>query len=71
MECLPGQPLMSRDNLASMQTPNVASGTLPGLSSLGITPASVHSVAPGYLQQGRTRAEQLDRWRGRARRTDV
>lgn len=71
MECLPGQPLMSRDNLASMQTPNVASGMLPGLSSLGITPASVHSVAPGYLQQGRTRAEQLDRWRGRARRTDV
>ncbi len=69
MEWLPGQPLMSRDNLASMQTPNVASGHLPGLSSLGIDAASVHSVAPGYLQPGRTRAEQLDRWRGRAGRT--
>ena len=71
MECLPGQPLMSRDNLASMQTPNVASGTLPGLASLGITPASVHGVAPEYLQPGQTHAEQLDRWRERARRFDA
>jgi len=71
MECLPGQPLMSRDNLASMQTPNVASGTLPGLASLGIAPASVHSVAPAYLQPGQTHAEQLDRLRERARRFDA
>jgi NADH dehydrogenase len=71
MECLPGQPLMSRDNLASMQTPNIASGSLPGLASLGITPASVYSVAPTYLQPGQTRAEQLNRWRGRARRFDA
>ena len=32
MEMLPGAPLMSRDNLASMRVPNVASGTLPGLA---------------------------------------
>lgn len=49
MECLPGEPLMSRDNLDSMQVDNVASGQLPGLDSLGIVPASVHAVTPTYL----------------------
>lgn len=49
MECLPGEPLMSRDNLASMQVPNVASGQLPGLAALGITPAALEAIAPGYL----------------------
>jgi uncharacterized protein YbjT (DUF2867 family) len=36
MEHLPGPTLMSRDNLASMQVDNVASGSCPGLSELGI-----------------------------------
>jgi NADH dehydrogenase len=36
---------MSRDNLLSMRVPNVASGTLPGLSSLGITPAALDTLA--------------------------
>jgi uncharacterized protein YbjT (DUF2867 family) len=36
MECLPGEPLMSRDNVRSMRVPNVASGTLPSLADLGI-----------------------------------
>jgi uncharacterized protein YbjT (DUF2867 family) len=49
MEHLPGEPLMSRDNLASMQVPNIASGQHPGLLDLGITPASVHAIAPTYL----------------------
>jgi NADH dehydrogenase len=49
MEYLPGEPLMSRDNLDSMRTPNVAIGTLPGLASLGITPASLAQIAPTYL----------------------
>ena len=62
MECLPGEPLMSRDNLDSMRAPNVASGTLPGLAALGITPASLESVAPGYLAAGQGIAR-LDRWR--------
>lgn len=55
MECLPGEPLMSRDNLDSMAVDNVATSQWPGLSSLGIVPRSVHTVAPLYLgpQAGR------------------
>ncbi|WP_353245107.1 complex I NDUFA9 subunit family protein, partial [Limnohabitans sp.] len=36
MELAPGEPLMSRDNLASMKVDNVATGLLPGLAALGI-----------------------------------
>lgn len=53
MERLPGEPLMSRDNLQSMKTPNVASGSLPTLEDLGIRAASLATVAPGYLGAGR------------------
>lgn len=49
LELAPGGPLMSRDNLASMQVDNVASGRLPGLPALGITPAALSGVAPTYL----------------------
>jgi uncharacterized protein YbjT (DUF2867 family) len=49
MELAPGEPLMSRDNLDSMRVDNVATGTLPGLTSLGIAARSLDSVAPGYL----------------------
>ena len=66
-EALPGEPLMSRDNLASMRVPNVATGTLPGLASLGITPASLAQVAPGYLARTDGRAR-LDALRAGARR---
>jgi uncharacterized protein YbjT (DUF2867 family) len=64
MELLPGAPLMSRDNLASMRVPNVAGGTLPGLAGLGIEAATLGSVAPDYLAPGRGVAR-LDRWRAR------
>jgi uncharacterized protein YbjT (DUF2867 family) len=64
MELLPGAPLMSRDNLASMRVPNVATGTLPGLAALGITPATLGSVAPAYLSPG-TGVSRLDAWRMR------
>ena len=64
MELLPGEPLMSRDNLASMRVPNVASGTLPGLAQLGIAAATLNSIAPDYLGPGRGVAR-LDRWRAR------
>jgi NADH dehydrogenase len=40
MELMPGPPLMSRDNLASMQSDNVASGSLPGLRELGVAHAT-------------------------------
>ncbi|MBK1713543.1 complex I NDUFA9 subunit family protein [Rubrivivax gelatinosus] len=67
MESMPGTPLMSRDNLDSMRVPNVAGGKLPGLEALGIVPASMQAVAPGYLGGvgGRGRYERL---RAHARR---
>lgn len=49
MEWMPGEPLMSRDNLDAMSVDNVATGQWPGLAALGITPSSVLSVAPTYL----------------------
>jgi uncharacterized protein YbjT (DUF2867 family) len=66
MELAPGEPLMSRDNIASMQVPNVATGTLPGLQALGIAPAAAGAVAPGYL--GAAGADRLlDRFRAHHR----
>lgn len=62
MEMLPGEPLMSRDNLASMQVDNVACGQLPGLQALGMTPAALSGVAPSYLGHKGPRSR-LDRWR--------
>jgi uncharacterized protein YbjT (DUF2867 family) len=53
MEHLPGEPLMSRDNLDSMQVPSIASGHFPGLAALGISPASLHAIAPTYLDAAR------------------
>jgi len=64
MAWLPGAPLMSRDNLDSMRVPNVATGRLPGLQALGITPATLGSVGPDYLGAGRGSAR-LNRWRAR------
>lgn len=52
MERLPGEPLMSRDNIDSMAVPNVATGTLPGLQALGIAPAALEAIAPAYLAPG-------------------
>lgn len=44
MGLLPGTPLMSRDNVLSMRVPNIASGNLPGLQALGITPAALDTL---------------------------
>ncbi|WP_428420335.1 complex I NDUFA9 subunit family protein [Methylibium sp.] len=63
----PGTPLMSPDNLDSMRVPNVASGTLPGLQALGITPTALEAIGPSYLSAGRGPAR-LDAWRALARR---
>lgn len=47
MEHLPGPPLMSRDNLASMQVDNILRGQALGLAALGMaTPATLASVFP-------------------------
>ena len=64
MELLPGEPLMSRDNLASMKVDNVASGQLSGLEALGIAPAAPSGVAPTYLEHRGPRSR-LDGWRSR------
>ena len=50
MGLAPGEPVMSTDNLDSMKVPNVASGKLPGLESLGITASALQPIAQGYLQ---------------------
>ena len=49
MELAPGEPIMSRDNLDAMKVDNIASGKLPGLQALGITPAALSAVVPFYL----------------------
>jgi NADH dehydrogenase len=67
MEWMPGEPLMSRDNLDSMKVPNVASGALPGLDALGIAPTALAAIAPGYLGHTDGRAR-LDALRAVARR---
>lgn len=66
MELMPGEPLMSRDNVASMSVPNVATGTRPGLAGLGITPTPLEAVAPGYLAE-RFGPMPADRFRARRR----
>ena len=62
LELLPGEPMMSRDNLKSMEVPNIASGKLPGLADLGIDAKAVEAVAPGYLGD-RFAAARLNQWR--------
>ncbi len=67
MELLPGEPLMSRDNMDSMRTPNVATTQWPGLAALGITPTALESIAPLYLSAGQGLAR-MDPWRAKAGR---
>jgi uncharacterized protein YbjT (DUF2867 family) len=67
MELMPGEPLMSRDNLASMKTPNIASGKLPDLARLGIQATGIEQVMPEVLTR-RNGPARLDPWRARAGR---
>ena len=66
MECLPGEPLMSRDNVDSMKVPNVATGAHPGLAALGIEASAVEGVAAGYLG-GQDGPGRFMPWRSRHR----
>lgn len=68
LSILPGEPLMSSDNLDSMQVPNVATGRWPGLQALGVEPTPVERIAPGYLGGRLQGGEQLNDWRSRAGR---
>ena len=67
MELAPGEPLMSRDNLASMKVDNIATDQYPGLQALGIAAASAAGVAPTYLGHRGPRSK-LNRWRAGAGR---
>lgn len=50
LEWLPGEPLMSRDNLESLRVDNVTSESM--LEQLGIRPTPLEAVAPFYLRPG-------------------
>jgi NADH dehydrogenase len=65
-ELLPGQPMMSRDNLDSMQVDNVVDPAVQALTadSLGIKLTALEAVAPHYLAPD----ERLDQFRTRAGR---
>ena len=67
MEWLPGEPLISRDNLDSMRVPNVATGERPGLARLGIQPTSLEAIAPLYLER-KVGPARLGRWRAAVHR---
>ena len=61
MELAPGEPVLSRDNLDSMKIDNIATGKLPGLEALGITPSSVAAIAPDYLGAQGLRSNLMDK----------
>jgi len=67
MEIMPGEPLMSRDNLETARVPSVASGELPTLAALGVDAQSMRGIAPAYMGQD-SRAARLDRFRQYANR---
>ncbi len=60
MEWLPGEPLMSRDNVDSLKVDNLSDGHTQGLAALGIMPASVYAIAPSYIGPARV----MDKYRG-------
>ena len=59
MGLMPGEPLMSVDNVDSLQVDNLPTGQFPSLAALGITPAALDAVAPGYLSGGGLRQRLL------------
>ena len=59
MDFVPGKPFSS-DNYLSLQVDNVSQHN--ALPELGITPASIKAVVPGYLK-GSQRQRRLDDWR--------
>jgi NADH dehydrogenase len=50
-ECLPGEPIMSRDNLDSLKVDNIS--TEPMAPELGVIPKSLEAIVPGYLRGNR------------------
>jgi uncharacterized protein YbjT (DUF2867 family) len=59
MRLLPGEPLISQDNLDSMKVDNIASGKQPGLQTLGISPSALAAIVPTYLGNRSVLRQQL------------
>lgn len=66
LELLPGEPLMSRDNLDSMKVDNVATAAMS--PDLGYQPTALEAVAPYYLVDPTKTPTPLDLFRGKAHR---
>jgi NADH dehydrogenase len=69
-EMLPGTPLMSRDNIDSMQVDNVVDPAIQATTNatLGIEPTPLEAVAPHYLSPHGSLQHRLDDFRARAGR---
>ncbi|ASJ24576.1 complex I NDUFA9 subunit family protein [Laribacter hongkongensis] len=63
MELLPGEPLMSRDNVRSLASDNVSQAGFPS-GLLGFAPHSLFSLAPAWLASD-SRQSRLDGYRSR------
>ena len=62
LELAPGEPLMTRDNLRSMQVPSVCDCSLP----FGLQPQALEALAPGWLApSGPRQRYPVLRWRAR------
>jgi NADH dehydrogenase len=67
LERLPGQ-AFTMDNYRSLQVDSICTGQ-NGLVTLGITPAPIDAIVPGYLATKSMRGN-YDRWRSHARRDE-
>ena len=53
MELSPFPPMLTRDQVRMLECDNVASGDVPGLADLGVSPTPLEAVAPEYLARYR------------------
>lgn len=54
MECLPGEPMLTRDQVRLLKQDNVVADGAMSLADLGITPTAAELVLPTYLDKFRT-----------------
>ncbi|PHQ71566.1 MAG: complex I NDUFA9 subunit family protein [Sneathiella sp.] len=53
MNMVPGRPQLTPDQVKLLKTDNIATGTLPSLADLDISPASIEAIVPEYLRRYR------------------
>ncbi|TNE38547.1 MAG: complex I NDUFA9 subunit family protein [Alphaproteobacteria bacterium] len=51
MSLAPGRPLLTPDQIKLLKTDNVATGSEPGLTDLGIAPSRIDAIVPQYLRR--------------------